>query len=382
MRILIVLRSLESDNYEGVETRMCIRELLERNIDVGAMYIESRPEFVINHPGLHPLPVFWPDWNDIPKIEAIIRKFKPDMAHIVACWIPFHTKVAGILHRLGIPYAMEPCGHLNPVHLDHRFFEKPSTLLQKIKRRVYQRFVDLPMLKHAAIIRTLSDFEADDINSRFGLKSRTIVWGYNPEWITAVRLKREACTHPVRFLFIGRVDIFQKGLDLVLDAVVLLNKAGQGGLFNVVIAGKPVNESTARITNRLEQEGLTNVKLAPPVFGDEKLELIAESDVFLHPSRFEGIAKMAREASGAGLAVIASKEGNYGETAQQNGFGSLTRLSAADIAEAMSVFIKNPALALQMGASGVEFAKKWSWARVAGEVEKLYSDVLETSSKL
>jgi glycosyltransferase involved in cell wall biosynthesis len=372
MRILIVMASLEADVAEAAETKMTIKALLELGHTVGAVYVQSENRPLEEHPSFVACPVLHQDRKRGPAIAAAIRAFQPDLAHIIACWNPFHVRVSDVLRQLRIPYLMEPGGGMAPVGLDHRFAEKPCPFYLRIARRFYNRFYDLRMLKGAAFIRAVSPFEKNELQRRFRLPSEILPLGYNPEWVTAVRLRRGAGTRPIRFLFLGRVDIFQKGLDLILDAVKLLNAAGLASAFTVTMAGPEVNHSFTRIPKHLQEHGLTNVSLRAGAFGEEKQRLFQEADVFLHPSRFEEIAKMAREASAAGLPVIASEDSNYADWVKDYAMGLPIRLEAADLAAAMRDFIDHPEKAFTMGRAGVEFARTWSWQKVAQGLVGMY----------
>ncbi|MCE0484472.1 MAG: glycosyltransferase [Methylacidiphilales bacterium] len=380
MRILLVISSLAADRAEATEVKSTIQALLECGHEVGALYVQNGPAYADQHPRLTHLPVTYAERKSSPAIANRIGEFQPDVTHIVACWTPFHARVSTVLRRLKRPYVLEPCGHLIRVHLDHRFAEKPSTPLHSLGRRIYQTFYDIPMLKHAAQVRSLSAFEAHDLHTRFGVDSQIISWGFNPEWLTAARLSGPEATRPVRFLFVGRVDIFQKGLDLILQAAILLNKQGLTSHFTVTFAGPEENHAFERIGRIIRREGLTNVSLHPPVYGEGKDKLFAASDVFLHPSRFEGIAKLAREASGAGLAVLASDDSNYGDWVHDNRIGISAGLTAEEQAAAMKQWIDHPPLASEMGKRGFEYAKAWPWLRVAAELESCYKSATTRAS--
>jgi len=375
MRILFVLSTLASPRAEASEAKSTMKALLERGHQIGALHVQKGLVLTEEHPQLTHLPMMPGNYRSATAIQARIREFKPEAAHIVACWNPFHVRAASVLRNLGVPYILEPSGHLPRVHLDNRFAEKPCPPLYRIGRRIYQGFYDLPMLKKAALVRTLSAFEAADLRDRFGSRSKTIPLGYNSEWMTAVRLAQPAAVKPVRFLFVGRTDMFQKGIDLILQAAVLLNKAGRAEEYTVTIAGPEVNKSFARISRVIEREKLANVTLRQPVYDEEKQRLFAASDVFLHPSRFEGVAKLVREASGAGLAVLASLDSNYGDWARDHGLGLTAALTAEGVAQSMTEFIKDPARASEMGARGFAFARAWPWSRVAAELEECYQSV-------
>ncbi len=375
------MASLEADAAEAGEARRMIRALLELGYTVGAIYVQSLNVVIEKHPSFVPCPVPHAQQRSNSVVTAAIQSFAPDVGHVVASWNPFHVRVTDLLRKLRVPYMVEPGGGMAAICLDHRFGEKPTYFYHRIARRLYKRFYDLKMLQHAALIRAVSPFEARDLQSRFALDSQVLTLGYNPEWVTAARLRRGPATLPIRFLFVGRVEIFQKGLDLILDAVKILNTSGLASTFTVTIAGPEVNRSFTRIPNFLRQHGISNVSLHGPVYGDPKQNLFEQSDVFLHPSRCEQIAKMAREATAAALPVIAGEDSNYGELVRDHAIGVFTRLDAEDLARAMKLFIDHPEFVLTMGQAAVDFARTWSWQKVAQELLEMYQKILHISAR-
>jgi glycosyltransferase involved in cell wall biosynthesis len=123
--------------------------------------------------------------------------------------------------------------------------------------------------------------------------------------------------------------------------------------------------------------------LRGPVYGKDKSLIFDDSDVFLHPSRFEEMAKLVREATAAGLPVIASRDSNYGDWASEGGFGRVTSLSPDALAQEMAWFLDHKDQLSALSTKAIQFAHTHTWAWVARRLSDVYESNLRsfTASK-
>jgi glycosyltransferase involved in cell wall biosynthesis len=99
-------------------------------------------------------------------------------------------------------------------------------------------------------------------------------------------------------LFIGRIDIAKKGLDLLLDAY---RRSGVATPLVIAGAGTPIEER--RLTALLADTG-SSVRWAGYVTGRQKQELLERSAFVVMPSRFETFGLSALEGMSHGKPVI------------------------------------------------------------------------------
>ncbi|MCI2239733.1 glycosyltransferase family 4 protein [Paenibacillus sp. TRM 82003] len=100
-------------------------------------------------------------------------------------------------------------------------------------------------------------------------------------------------------LFLGRIDVGQKGLDLLLDAYA----GGGEELLPLVIAGGGRKRDEQELAGRLEGFG-ARVRWVGPVRGEDKEALIAGSAFLVVPSREESFCLSALEALARGRPVV------------------------------------------------------------------------------
>jgi len=163
-------------------------------------------------------------------------------------------------------------------------------------------------------------------------------------------------------LYVGRIDFFNKGLDLLINTDIK---------YPVVIAGKGKDE-----------DKLKNLKSNYKYIGyaDEKtkLDLIKNAKFLIMPSRFEGQGIVALESASMGKPVIVSDIPGL-RYVVENGFGiSFKNEDIEDFKEKINYLWNNEDLILKMGKKGIEYAKKFTWDKIASEFEDYLLKVLNS----
>jgi len=112
------------------------------------------------------------------------------------------------------------------------------------------------------------------------------------------------------FGFIGRLDIYTKGLDTMIIAFKkLLKKSPNAQLWIVGDSNEKAKLNQMIIENDLSK----NVTLFGGKFGIEKENLLKQMDVFVHPSRNEGLPTSVIEAASYGKPCIVTDATNIGD---------------------------------------------------------------------
>jgi glycogen synthase len=173
--------------------------------------------------------------------------------------------------------------------------------------------------------------------------------------------------------FVGRLHIHNKGLDTLIGAMALVDA-------RLGIAGKGRDEEkmVARIRdNKLEKR----VELKGFLTDSGKKEFISNSMFMVLPSRYEGQGIVVLEAAACGKPVIVSDipELKYAADA---GFGlSFKTGDAEDLSEKMNFLLGNPSLRREMGIRAKEYARNFTWDKIAEEYERYLLGIpKETSS--
>jgi glycosyltransferase involved in cell wall biosynthesis len=164
-------------------------------------------------------------------------------------------------------------------------------------------------------------------------------------------------------LYFGRLDIFHKGLDTLLDAFAILLRKRPSLELRIAGRGKDADR-VAEAAKRLGIAG--NVRLLGAVIDAERNELLSGAALQLMPSRFEGFGLAAAEAMAAGVPLIASSAGSLPEVVDAPRGGVLVPVGdASQLAAEADRLLSDDASRLALSRSARESARRFSWSQVA-----------------
>ena len=223
---------------------------------------------------------------------------KPDfiICEEVYCYLPFDNMLNSIM-KSGIPYSIVPRSTLTVKAQQQR----------KIKKTVanlifYNRFI-----RKANSLIYLTNFEKEESERRIKHKSWIIPNGtFLPECDTHVFNK-----DGIRIVYIGRLDIYQKGLDILLEAVIATRDLLRKANVSIELFGPNRDATIEKLSPIIKKNNIEDiVEFKPAVYGTEKDDILNTSDVFIMTSRFEGMPMGLIEALSHGMPCIVT-EGTY-----------------------------------------------------------------------
>lgn len=162
----------------------------------------------------------------------------------------------------------------------------------------------------------------------------------------------------------------RKGVDVLLAA---LERADDRCV--LVVAGD--GEERAALERDAGRRGLAE-RVRFLGHREDKADLLAACDLFVLPSRLEGLGVAALEAMSAGRPVVASAVGGLGEAVVDGETGRLVPPEDPKrLAAALDELIADPDLAARMGAAGRErIAGRYDATGMVEAYEELYREVL------
>lgn len=165
----------------------------------------------------------------------------------------------------------------------------------------------------------------------------------------AVRQKLGLQKDDVFFIAVGRL-VYEKGHEFLVDAMSAVAKSNAHAVAGICGAG-PLQEPLQAQIERLGLQG--RVRLLGQ--WDSIPDLLAASDVFVLPSRWEGLPMALLEGMMAGLPVIAAQVEGVEEVVQPGEHGLLVPLeSPAELAQAILQLLGSPEDRKRMGKAARE----------------------------
>lgn len=251
-----------------------------------------------------------------------------------------------------IPYVIVPRSSLtwDAMHNKSRVKKEIAHLL------FYDSFV-----KHSAGIQYLTEKEYLDSKYRFDYPHIILSNGIYPQSI----IKKYFSSDRIKAVFIGRIDVHQKGLDLLLDACKELYNELLAAKFSLVLYG-PQLEDYEIVNRKIIEMGLADIiSLGGEITGSKKKEAILDSDLFILTSRFEGHPMGLIEALSYGLPCLITTGTNIGEEVQKYNCGFVSDITTVGIIKSLKDMLSNNCLFKEMGLSAVSLANGYDWNRLA-----------------
>ena len=167
---------------------------------------------------------------------------------------------------------------------------------------------------------------------------------------------------------LGRLDE-QKGYELLVEALAELPEA------TAVVVGE--GPQRAALEARAAALGVSE-RLRLPGWSDDARGFLPSFDVFVLPSRYEGLPLSIVEAMLAGLPVVATAVGSVAEAVEDGETGFVVPPgNRAALVAALRRLIDDPGLRLALGDAGRARARREFTARaMAARYERLYDEIV------
>jgi len=232
-------------------------------------------------------------------------------------------------------------------------------------------------LRHARYMTTHGDGVADIITRRYPAKPmvRPTYIGFDRELLS------ENMADDRYVLYLGRIDVHMKGLDVLIAAFEKI--AGRFPDHRLVVAGRGADDQISWMKNRIAASPVRErIDLRLSVPAQEKAALLHAATFVCMPSRFEGWCIVAIEAAASSKAGLGSDIPGLRDTIQNGNTGLLVPPRDADaLARGMTTLLEDRDLRVRLGRAGFAWARNFTWEKVARNHEECYRSVLEQSTK-
>jgi glycosyltransferase involved in cell wall biosynthesis len=262
------------------------------------------------------------------KIDGVLKKKliasrKDIIVHLHGGWVPIYASIARFLHKHHIPFVLTPHGAYNQIAMQRSNWTK----------KIYYYLFEKKVLDFAQKIHSLGESEVIGLNSFYpNKKSFLLPYGFE----ASAALHNSTKKNEVFTIgFVGRLDVYTKGLDLLIEALGLVKKKGIP--FTLWLIGEGENEKVKLLVQQHSIEKET--QLYGGKYGEEKDNLIAQMSVFAHTSRNEGLPTSVLEAANLGIPCLVSIATNIHTYVEQYHAGKVvTNEDIVAIEDAISSF--------------------------------------------
>lgn len=297
------------------------------------------------------------------KIENLPAPFnKPDIVVFQECYRIPYLQIARNLKRNGIPYIIIPHGELGAQAQKKKYIKKKIANLLLFKK----------FANDALGVQCLSQREYN--TTYFGKKKFIVGNGVD---IPASK-KKEFNSDGINFVYIGRLDPYHKGLDMMIQAVKIKKQYLEKNKCQINIYGPHKKEYYEPLVQMIKEENVGDIiKIYDAVSGKEKEEILLNADVFLQTSRFEGMPLGVLEALSYAIPCMVTEGTTLGNEIQDNNCGWMADNNVNSIAQTFEKVVNDRKLFEKKGENGRQLINdRYSWEVITQDTLNKYNKLL------
>lgn len=296
-------------------------------------------------------------------LESVAQRQAAGEVHLFVLNGIFHHGVCHVarhLNRARLPYVVAPHDPFHP-----SIFGKNRAL-----KTIYWQFFEKPLLKRACAIQLLDIRHAAFLH-QLGVKTPTFALpnGLHACQIPSSTRPFSAPAENVRLLFLGRLDAYNKGLDLLISAMSMIRDLP----ICLTLQGPDWGDRQS-LQRMIDEYGLRErIQIVPPDFERTSIEVISQHDVFCIPSRFEGFSIAALEAIAAGRPVLVSNVAGIAPYISRFGNGIVVQSDVEALASGLRNILKQRSEWPVMAESGRDgLNRELLWPRIGAMAAEIY----------
>lgn len=245
----------------------------------------------------------------------------PDVVMVEEAYCYPFSKIIRDIQKENIPYVIVPRSTLTNQAQRHKSLKKVIGNLVYFRR----------MFANAVAIQYLTEQEKmDSADGDWNRSCFVIPNGiYMPE---EMKFTESDETSEKKIVYIGRMEIYQKGLDFLLEAVKYHAESMRRDNIKLYIYGPDRENTRIKLETFISENALADVVfLGDSLLGQEKERVLRESNAFIMTSRFEGLPMGMLEALAYGLPCFATRGTNLIEEINREDAGWTAETDVNDI---------------------------------------------------
>jgi glycosyltransferase involved in cell wall biosynthesis len=279
------------------------------------------------------------------------------------------------LRKIGLPYLFIPHDPYVPALMGHKRWRKA----------IYWKFFEKPLIEGAAAVQLLDESHEAPLRAR-GVRTQAIIIPNGCEVSMADELPTDARvpgSNPddIRVLYFGRMDSHHKGLDLLINGFACALSLSPQATVTLIMTGNDWTDR-AELEKLAERLGIGNHVRFTGRRPENAMTIVAEADLVILPSRFDGFGLCIVEAMLAARPVIVSSAAGVAGQVKKTGGGWITAPSAISIADTLQDALAARDRWPEMGrANRHHVLHHLTWDQIATTTAKAYREVFEVNEK-
>ena len=297
------------------------------------------------------------------KLSDLSEPFnKPDLVVFHEIYYPVYLSYSRELRKRNIPYIIIPHGGLT----------KDAQNIKKLKKQIANPLLFNRFIYGAKAVQCLSQLEMDVTkkhNTKFVATNGIAV----PE------TKKDSFNNEkIQFVYIGRIAVYIKGLDILLEAIYHIKEHLEEKKCVFSIYGPASENEYCKLVEMIEKYELKGiVKLCDAVSGEEKKKALLDADIFIQTSRSEGMPMGILEAQSYGVPCLVTKGTTLGGFIKEYDSGWVSETDSEAVAGSIKKAISDRVCWENKALNSRRMIEaEFSWDKVSIETIKHYKEIL------
>jgi glycosyltransferase involved in cell wall biosynthesis len=307
--------------------------------------------------------------EDVPSldIDDLPAPFNhPDLVVFQGLYFLPYCKIARKLKKRNIPYIIIPRSSLTAAG------QRSKALKKKIGNMLFfNKFI-----KDASAIQYLTKDEYTSSGDHWNKTSFIIPNGEEKKTKTKVWNRKNT----INGVFIGRLDIYQKGLDLLIQACAVLKDDMKAAGVEIDIYGPDRKGSKKMIMDWIVENQLNGIiRVHDPIFDEQKEAVLLDSDFFILTSRFEGHPMGLIEALSYGLPCLVTSGSNMADEIRDADAGWTSEVHVKGIVQSFRNLLNEKDRFSEKGNNALHLSQKYDWDELAKFSKETYEKLTKRS---
>ena len=295
-----------------------------------------------------------------PLMAAALQEMAPDVVHLHGLWMYPGCSVLRWHRATGRPDVISTHGMLSDVALSY----------SRLRKKVVSLWFQDAVFAGAAALHATSEGEAVEIRA-YGLRAPVCSV---PNGIAEIARPAGSTEAGRTILSLGRIHR-KKALDHLILAWRALERDFPD--WSVLIVGPDEGGEADRLRALIGEAGVQRVTIRGPVYGAEKIELMAKAGLFALPTHSENFAITVAESLMLEVPVVSS-QGAPWSGLESEGCGRWVPIGANYLSDALRQMMSlSDKERREMGARGRAWMlRDFSWSSVVESLRRCYQDAL------
>ncbi len=275
-----------------------------------------------------------------------------------------HVRFAKDLKKAGIPYIITPRGAMTyEAQHNHAWLKK--TVARWLFLNSY--------IKNAKAIQYLTKGECEQSVRMFKTPHFVLPNGFNEP----SKKKTEFSNKGIKAVFIGRLDMYHKGIDLLLNAIAGVKQQLIEAGLTLDIYG-PKRYDFYKIDDTISKLGIGSiVSLHDEVGGVEKEKVLLNADLFVMTSRLEGLPMGLLEALAYGVPCFITRGTNMKDVVERFDAGWTCEGNENDIANELLTIVHDKKSLYNKGTNALSLSQNYQWDKIAENFHEQLKSLIE-----